>query len=455
MTVESNAEYDEWLSTLTLDEIDSRMRDLGVERVELKKLAPRQDNSKNQIYWRGNLNESPLPLGPFQEDQPSSSRTRDLRYRAPLALSWLTQEGSNPAPHAQLIHYPQYPESRLGGLLKGAEVAPRSIIGSRESSRPGRLLLLGVAGRRVYALALPPEAPASRQLQTMLGEGVFLVRALTRRARAISADAMLGELSGVLNFGLVAPCKISGTAVEPNTAPNSAGTTLETLLGVRPNSRDEPDFHGWELKAHGDSRITLMTPAPTTGAVTDLPADQFMRRFGRLNDSGTRWDFTGAHTALRVPGGRATTRMLVSRDEVQLVHASTGELAMGWRVPDLLDHWAKKHAHAAYVRYSRSNGKFVFGPYTHLGEGIDFTWFWQALENGAIAVDPACNMLDGATSFKKSRYQFRCAVMNLPSLYPTVRGHDLRHVDPMRRLAEANLRADRMQLPDWVTSSAA
>lgn len=455
MTSESNAEYDEWLLALSLDEIDSRMRDLGVERVELKKLAPRQDNSKNQIYWRGNLNESPLPLGPFQEDEPSSSRTRDLRYRAALDFSWLTPEGSNPAPHAQLIHYPQYPESRLGGLLKGAELAPRSIIGSRESSRPGRLLLLGVAERHVFAIALPPEAPAAQHLQTLLGESVFLVRALTPRARAISADAMLSELSGVLNLGHVAPCKISGTSVEPNTAPNSAGTTLETLLGVRPNSRDEPDFHGWELKAHGDSRITLMTPAPTTGTVLELPAEQFMSRFGRLNASGTRWDFNGGHTALHVPGGRATTQMVVSRDEVQLVHTGTGELAMGWRVPDLLDHWARKHAHAAYVRYSRVDGRFLFGPYTHLGEGINFTWFWQALENGTIAVDPACNMLAGATSFRKSRYQFRCAIMNLPSLYSTVRGHDLRHVEPLRSLAGANLRSERLHVPDWVTSSAA
>lgn len=43
-------------------------------------------------------------------------------------------------------------------------------------------------------------------------------------------------------------------------ARNGAGYTLEAIFGIRPNGRAEPDFAGWEIKAFGSSRITLMTP---------------------------------------------------------------------------------------------------------------------------------------------------------------------------------------------------
>lgn len=198
-----------------------------------------------------------------------------------------------------------------------------------------------------------------------------------------------------------------------------------------------------------------MTPAPTLGAVVDRPAVDFMRRFGRLNDGGTRWDFTGAHTALHVPGGKSTTRMVLQGDEVRLIHKKTDEVAMGWRIPDLLDHWWKKHSLAAYVRYAKTaDSKYVFGPYVHLCQGIDFPWYWEALRNGTIAIDPACNLIEGKAYFSKARYQFRCGITNLPSLYPNVSAHDLRHVEPSRRFANANLTQERLSIPDWVTQSA-
>lgn len=390
-------------------------------------------------------------MGNFEELAPVSGRTIKTKFRAPLSLSWLTPSGCNPAPEAQLIHYPQYPESRIGGLLQGADLAPRSLLGSRGASRPGRVLLLGVANREIFAIALPPESPAAKELERYIGTHAFAIRPLKKQAEPTSETQLLAELSGVHAESPVRGCKISQRNVVENASRNAAGTTLETVMGVLPNSRDEPDFHGWELKAHRDSRITLMTPAPTSGAVVDMTGQEFMRDFGRLNKDTQRWDFTGSHTAIRVPGGKATTKMLVSDNEVQLVHQKSETLAMGWRIPDLLDHWARKHERAAYVQYQKLAGpkEFAYGPFIHLGQGIDFGWFWQALSNGSITIDPACNMPDGSTSFKKARYQFRCSLVQLAALYPSVTVHDLRHVKPNRELALANLAAEGVTTPTW------
>lgn len=330
MTTDRDRAYDRWLANLTFDELEERLRDLGVTKVVMKQLAPAQDNSQNQFYWQGHLNENPLPLGDFVEFKSKSKKTGKVEtgYKAKLDLEWLTPTGTNPAPHAQLIWYPQYPETRLGSLLLGAGYAPRSVIGSRAVAVPGRLLLFGIADRKVIGVALPPHSPATSALQNLFTKGIFAVWPIAPQAKPITAAELLAELHGVYAMCPVRGCTVRGGQVIRSTNLNASGTTFETLMGVKPNALDEPDFHGWELKSHGDSRITLMTPAPTGGAIKTKSAEDFMRAFGRLNDSGTRWDFTGTHRANHIPGGKATTRLNLSPSEVQLVHQVTGEVAM-------------------------------------------------------------------------------------------------------------------------------
>lgn len=119
---------------------------------------------------------------------------------------------------------------------------------------------------------------------------------------------------------------------------------------------------------------------------------------------------------------------------------------------DLLTHWAQKHARAAYVRRSGSAaGGFTYGPFVQLGQGVDWNWFRQAMNNGTIALDPAYNMLAGAHFMRKARAQFRCEAYQLGALYPSVTAHDLRHAAMSRRLAETNMRAEGYTLPAWVS----
>lgn len=448
-----DVEYDDWLRGLTKDQVEARLRDLGVTKVVLKRLSPNQDNSKNQIqFWQPSLNENPLPMGDFEFLESSSKEKVGLApgYRAKLDFEWLTPSGTNPAPRAQLIHYPQYPESRLSGLLTGAVYAPRTLLSGREASVPGRLLLLGISQSRIIGLALPPSSPATTALMN-LEPDPFAMWAITPQAIPISPSQLLAELRGVYDLCPLAGCKVRRGDVVRSTDRNAPGTTLETVLGVKPNSRDEPDFHGWELKSYSSSRVTLMTPAPTGGAVTTMSAAQFMQAFGRANAGNTRRDFNGAHTAIKDPGGKATTRLTVTANQVQLVHRVTGALAMSWRIADLLTHWSRKHALAAYVRRTGSASRgLTFGPYVQLGQGADWQRFRQAIENGTVAFDPAYNSLTNAISMTKARSQIRCYPYELGSLYTSVTVHDLRHDQGNRTMATANLRAEGLSLPTWL-----
>lgn len=65
-----------------------------------------------------------------------------------------------------------------------------------------------------------------------------------------------------------------------------AGFTLEALLGVSANAKQSPDKHGYEIKAHGGSRISLMTPSPDGGHQGSHSFREFMDRFGSDGKKG-------------------------------------------------------------------------------------------------------------------------------------------------------------------------
>jgi hypothetical protein len=69
---------------------------------------------------------------------------------------------------------------------------------------------------------------------------------------------------------------------------NAGGYTLEALFEILPNGRPEPDFAGWEIKAHkvrnlanpGNAFLTLFTSQPTDGFYRDEGPEAFVRKFG-------------------------------------------------------------------------------------------------------------------------------------------------------------------------------
>lgn len=421
---------------MLIAEVVDLMRRHGARQIICKALAP-NDNSKNQIYVAGSLDIlNVLPMGDVWEDV-SDGGTAVLKAR--VALYWVEPDADPElAPHAQLILYPQYPEVRLSGFLRGTKNAPNGIMTSRE---PDRTLFLGVGDRgEIYAFAsidaILAAAVHGLASDTQYGAFKSALGGLARGAR----ERLIEKLQSISDMGWVRAQKLSADGVLGNCrGPNWGGLTLEALFGISPNGRSEPDYVGWELKTHTvvsfgrepTGHLTLMTPEPTTGVYRDDGAAQFVRMFGytdaripdrlnfssphRINERNTRTGLT-----LRLDGYRDCKienplGSLVLLDDEDRV-------AAGWPFAGLLSHWNRKHAQAAYVVNmcrGKPEAEYLYGDTWRLGEGTDFARFLHAVSVGQIIYDPGIKLegVSGARPQLKRRNQFRIRSKDLAGLY--------------------------------------
>lgn len=415
----------------------------------VKALAARQDNDKNQIYVGGDLTQlAKIPTGAVEASATVSRKTRatgKTKFTVPVPFTWITPEGDSPAPKAKMIYYPQYPEVRLSGLMQGSASPPRSLYSrTMRGQEAGRTLLLGInrSTHEVWALLLPPESLAKDTIGSWVGDsyGVFRVWDLVAGSVTDSASALVTTLQDIHALGWVPSQRIKDGVVIPYRARNGGGYTLESLLGVAPNGYSEPDFLGWEIKAHGvrslasparRQPLTLMTPEPTGGVYRDHGVPAFMQRYGRQNTSTEdRWDFTGRHFVGRaVPSsgtmlklhGWAPPRDIEPDGRLALV-GRDDEVAASWTFTGLMEHWKRKHAQACYVPFEvRDVGdrrEYRFGGSVLMCRETSLSRFFGGFHDGLIYYDPGINMRRKEGRWvTKRRSQFRAAYEDLPRLY--------------------------------------
>lgn len=424
-----------------LSRLSTVMAGAGVRLLYAKRLAA-NDNSKNQVYLGHDF--QALNILPFKRLDEEKSEGKAI-LKASLDFTWIDERGSmTEAPGAQLILYPQYPEVRLSGFLKGVRNAPSKLMASRDA---GRVLFFGIReDRRIVGHVVPASSAVLKQLQTIQPAsqiGVFeqiplLLGTLLTDPRA----ALLAELKRIHLLGWIRSKHLAASGrLEPCEAPNCGGYTLEAELQIRPNSRSEPDFQGWEIKQHGVSSfsaldvgvLTLMTPEPAAGFYHEKGVEAFIRRFGYLDLTGRpdRMNFGGVHRAgerhartgltLTVSGFDPKRGTFDPTKGLSLL-TDSGEAAATWPYSRLVDHWSRKHAQAAYVpsQCKDSHGRFYrYGPIVRLGEGTDFQMFLRAIESGAIYYDPGIKLesMSSAKPRTKRRSQFRVKSRDLQVLY--------------------------------------
>lgn len=430
----------------TFSELCERMRGLGARSLVVKFLAA-NDNSKNQIYFGSGFDALNLiPLGEIEAD--------GNRFKAPIHLSWIGASGAGEkAGGAQMILYPQYPEVRFSGFLRGCMSAPSEILKSRDH---GRVLALGITNEReVFGyvcsagsrLAVDLVDPIITERATPVG--VFETFDLGTTGAGDSLTSLLRSLGGVHQQGWIRGQRLrSDRTIAFTDAPNAGGFTLEAMLGVSANSDAAPDFMGWELKSMtvkdglsipSGKRLTLMTPEPKGGVYREDGVVEFVRKFGyadlsgrpdRLNFGGQfRVGETNVRTGLRmdldgyslVPGttdGKITDPSggLVLRDPLTAVEAAV------WRFEDLMSHWNRKHALAAYVPAEVRKGvfrEFQFGSTVYLGRQTDFLRFLGAVALGHVVYDPGIKVEENSSPKprEKRRSQFRIPFGKLDQLY--------------------------------------
>ena len=419
------------------------MRRHGASRVVFKLLA-NNDNSKQQVYFGGDFDV--LRLIPH-EDLIGQNTTRDgIIFKSKISLSWLdvlSETAPAPAPRAQLIFYPRYPEVRLSGFLKNCSNPPSKLMQpptpeerSLREHTPRCLLLGIVPNGNVLAYVAPWNSEialdAINRIRHNETDNVATVFHEVKQETNDSRTILLHRLTDIYQRGAIQSCRLNRDGIwQAYTARNAAGYTLESLFGIIPNGVAEPDYLGWELKTHGGGAVTLMTPEPDSGSYRENLAD-FMLRYGRCGSH--RRDFTGKHLidaqskvtglTLQMEGYDPVKNEVVEPEGGLILRDSLGNIAAGWTFEKLLTHWSRKHAETAYVKYSALDVEevkhFKFGPEIRLCRGAGVKPFLKALNNSSIYYDPGVNMkLINSRWTPKKRNQFRVAWKNIGDLYET------------------------------------
>lgn len=439
--------------SLDSESIFRKLAGLGCDVVYVKILA-KNDNTKNQPYLSKSF--EGLHLLPHGELS-SETTSKGIIYKTSIALSWLDNSlRFAVAPEAKLILYPQYPEVRLSGFLRGCETAPSELMRPRRDGHtiPNRIMLLGVSASAgsVYGYLAAEGSAAYGQIVPKLGNfeklGVlFDVSSLLPVNRGDTKKQLLDRLYEIHQRNWIKSKRLNreGSPL-PCSAPNCGGYTLEAELGILPNSRSEPDFLGWEVKQHAVAGfvnleqkllhkgrpITLMTPEPTGGYYIEAGVAQFIRKYGYEDRSGRndRLNFGGKYV-FGVPSRSTRIRLLTTgfdaasgrmdgAGRILLVREGEERPAAEWNFSGLLRHWSRKHSKAVYVPSGRriDPPSYRFANVVRLGEGTDFIKFLRAVHAGLVYYDPGIKLENASGEARvKRRSQFRISSGDIPNLY--------------------------------------
>lgn len=414
-----------------------RFSELGAISVFCKPLAE-NDNSKQQIYLGGSFDV--IQIFPFHDIE-ANENGKDSTYKAKLDFFWINEREKERAIGAQLILYPQYPEVRLSGFLRGCKTSPNDLMRPVPANQrkfnngpDGRILFFAVTKERETLAYLAPENSllANEFIQTSSEREKNGVLYKLPLGVIDSKFILLEALARIRDFGWQPSVKLSNKGeLKAYKAKNGGGYTLEALLGIIPNGRSEPDFMGWEIKGYSRDRVTLMTPEPTGGIYGENGVEVFVRKFGKISGEDTIY-FTGLHKSgernsstgltLIVNGFNLQKKSIENVNGAVELLTDSGECAASWSFEGLLMKWNKKHAQAAYVPYKSNNAEppaYLFSSPTLMGEGTNFNLYLTALSQGLVVFDPASKVMNAGTphSSVKARSQFRMAVKKLNNLY--------------------------------------
>ncbi len=426
-----------------LSRLISVMADKGCDRILIKSLAD-NDNSKNQVYL-GSGFES---INYF----PNLAITPDKNglFKAYPDFSWVDMDGNEYlAPETKFILYPQYPEIRFSGFLKGCKNAPSKLMAARMA---GRILFFGIRfDGKIYGYVVSPADHLASETATYTNLpqlGVFNeIHIVNRTVGADPKSLLLAKLERIHRAGWINSKRFNKhKEILPCLSSNCGGYTLETELGIIPNGFSEPDFHGWEVKQHSVKKfekyetgvLTLMTPEPTGGYYRDNGVEDFIRKYGYPDKNGRkdRLNFGGVHVAnkpqnttgltLTLTGYDYSKEKIVSENGSVALIRNGNEIAAAWYFSDLLAHWNRKHNQAVYIPSLKRNEPTLQYHYSNLiriCEGTDFLKLLKAFANGKVYYDPGIKLENASDAMKKKtkrRSQFRVKSKDIASLYKKV-----------------------------------
>ncbi|MEE2933708.1 MAG: MvaI/BcnI family restriction endonuclease [Pseudomonadota bacterium] len=429
----------------TIPALVGLLRSHGAHRFYAKRLSP-NDNSKNQVYLGGDF--SALNIIPHQkvyvDDGDIAGSKRD-RAKAKILFSWVDEDVKHPAPYAQLILYPKYPEVRMSGFLRGCRDAPAAVMRNRDE---GRVMFFGVThAGEVLGYAVGRQHPLAREIhgsERLHENGVFLEIPSDFEAGNTKSQ-LLASLKRIYQKHWIQSKRLGPDNLpQPYKASNGGGYTLEAELGIPPNGHAKPDYLGWEIKQFGvedfikfraKGAVTLMTPEPTGGLYRDVGVLEFMKRYAYPDPKGKpdRFNLGGTYrcttrdfhhrTGLRLElhGYDTPTGIITDMTGGLVLSSRDGNVAAMWGFTKMMKHWNRKHAQVVYVPSLRKKSppEYCFGPKVFICEQTDFTLFLKAVSDGIVYYQPGIKM-ERASEEKpaiKRRSQFRIKYSHVRQMY--------------------------------------
>lgn len=433
-------------NSVSLASIAAAMREKGAALILLKALA-NNDNSKQQIYLGRNFDV--LRAIPTGEVVAAGTTVKDGPiFKASLNLQWMTPAGQTErAPHAQIILYPRHGEIRLSGILKSCRSAPSELMRPptseerRQRKSTQRYMVMGISEEQIFIYVSPWGSVIEREAKQLIssGEVAPFTSVFYEYAPKVidTRTQLLQALSEIYRKGPIESSILRNGLPVPYLAQNGAGYTLEALFNIAPNSKSDPDFLNWELKAHSRGAVTMMTPEPDSGVYLQ-GMQAFMSRYATRSTSD-RKDFTGQHKVnicnkksgltLTMEGYDAERQEILDPNGGLYLRDASGVDAAGWSFSKLLSHWKRKHANTCFLSYSATQQHglryYQYGPRVTLATGSDLRKFLCSLDKGTLYYDPGNNLkLVNSVWRSKSRNQFRVAWGKIGSLH-----NEIEHVN--------------------------
>jgi len=441
---------------ISVEQLAKLMQELGCEKIYVKALAP-NDNSKNQPYMAGHLND----LSNFHKGDITTSVTTSekiitgknrIKYQVDFPFTWVDPAGPlYRAPQSKLIYYPQYPEVRFSGFIRGSNVLMGPWMDPKKQGRcDGRWLIVGVKqGTMNYGFLAIPESRVANQLQeTSIVETSSAFCELVSKDKEITGlsakEALVKEIRDVWKAGWIAGQSLSRLeGLTPYNKLNAGGYTIEAALGIYRNGNAEPDKYGWEIKHYTRNVTTLMDDSPNGGFYNLNGIAQFIRRYGYSDRNGVpdRLNFGGSHKlgtrhaltglTMIIDGYDRSTNSIIKADGCIKLLTDSGEEAASWTFGKLMEHWQNKHARTVFVsckaRKTLAGKEFSYGPLLEFGEGANFTNLLKAYHQQFVYYDPGLKLENASqpTARIKARHGMRVKHRHLESLYDTFEMTDL------------------------------
>lgn len=468
----------------SVSEIRDKLQQLGADLAVLKVL-PKNANDKNQVYFASSFtslyNIFDLKLaerGASTSHKSTAKPGSHIPEAVFTSFEWLKADGSRiKAKNVKVIVYTQYPEARLSGFLSVENTMPHSLSIAFTKANPEskRVLVLGrlPSGACLAMICLDPSEAFLAEVNALAGlEGSRVCKLLS--IQQTYSEQLLSQLAEIVSRPLKG-CRLDkfGRTL-PFTGTQVCGYTLEHALGIIPNSNQDGDLYGIELKTHTQLKTTLFTPEPDFGLYAES-FEEFMRTYGYTTEGGSEYRVTGIHRAnvrckrtgltLKVqeyhvaePGNSKSdwvrdeqgNRVAFSYDpstpltskmeavEVVLVD-DDGKIAAGWSFERLMNNWGAKHNKAVYISASKQENTsqqeveegyqflVTYEPRVIVCEDSSAERLFEAIANGIIFLDPAPKFVPADPSKNKRRAQWRVNDITraVENLYEHVRVCDL------------------------------